>query len=169
MRNLIGLATAVGLCVGAIPAQAIMSGQESKLAPSSDPDYAAGKAAFIAGDWEAAIANLTLVLINRPWHDNAETMIGHAWRRLGNYDESLKHYEAALALNPRNRGALEYMGEAYLDLGRVDDAVQVAVRLADLCHDVVMGFTNNGWISGCEELAALEKAFKSRNIPIPTQ
>lgn len=164
-----GLTVAGGLLFGTMPAYAIMSGQESKLAPSSDPDYAAGKAAFLAGDWEGAIANLTIVLINRPWHDNAETMIGHAWRRLGNYDESLKHYEAALALNPRNRGALEYLGEAYLDLGRVDDAVQVAGRLADLCSYVVMGFTNNGWISGCEELVALEKAFKSRNIPLPTQ
>jgi hypothetical protein len=60
--------------------RAIMSGEESKLAPSGDADYAAGKAAFQAEDWPGTVANLTMVVMRRPWHDNAHTMLGYAWR-----------------------------------------------------------------------------------------
>ena len=69
-----------------IGARAIMSGEESKLAPSGDADYAAGKAAFLAEDWPGTVANLTMVVMRRPWHDNAHAMLGYAWRKLGDYD-----------------------------------------------------------------------------------
>ena len=89
-------------------ARAIRSGEESKLAPSGDADYAAGKAAFQAEDRPGTVANLTTVVMRRPWHDNARNMLGYAWRKLGRYDPSLEHYGTALTLNPRRRGALEY-------------------------------------------------------------
>src|SRR5690242_8996737 len=83
------------LTVPAGAARAVMSNEPSVLAPSDDTDYAAGKAAFNAGDWRGAIANLTLVLIRRPWHDNAETMVAYSWRKLGDYDQALAHYATA--------------------------------------------------------------------------
>ena len=113
------------------------------------------------------IGHLTLVLMRRPWHDNAHSMLGYAWRKLGDYDQSLAAYATALELNPRNRGALEYLGEAYLDLGRHDDARAVVVRLAEACDQVVMAFDNRGWKSGCEELDELKLAFAARGVPLP--
>ncbi len=148
-------------------ARAIMSGAESRLAASSDPDYAAAKAAFEREDWRGVIGDLTLVLMRRPWHDNAHSMLGYAWRKLGDYDQSLAAYATALELNPRNRGALEYLGEAYLDLGRHDDARAVVLRLAEACDQVVMAFDNRGWKSGCEELDELKLAFAARGVPLP--
>ena len=153
---------------GPAPVHYFMSGEESPLAPSSDSDYAAGKAAFKEERWQVAIANLTLVVLRRPWHDNAHNMLGYAWRKLGRYDLSLEHYEAALALNPRHRGALAYMGEAYLDMGRTNDANATFLRLAKVCGTIVMGFDNNGWETGCEELQALASAFAERGIAIPS-
>ena len=47
------------------------------MAPSSDADYAADKAAFRAGNWQVAIADLTMVVLRRPWHDNAYNMLGY--------------------------------------------------------------------------------------------
>lgn len=163
--RLVALAFLVPLLPGG--AQAIMSGAESRLAASSDPDYAAGKAAFLAEDWQGAIANLTLVVMRRPWHDNAHAMIGYAWRKLGRYDLSLAAYDAALTLNPRNRAALEYLGEAYLDLGRHDEARAILLRLARVCDHVVMAFDNQGWKSGCEELRELKLAFAARGVALP--
>ena len=150
-----------------LPALAIMSGEESAIVASSDPDYARGKAAFLEGDWQGAIDNLDLVIARRPWHDNAENMLGFAWRKLGNYDEAFRHYRRALELNPRHRGALAYMGEAYLDLGRIAEAQETALRLAEVCTYVVMAFDNQGWKSGCEELNVLEASFKEHGVPLP--
>jgi tetratricopeptide (TPR) repeat protein len=147
-------------------AEAVMSGEESRLAPSGDADYAAGKDAFKRKDWEGTVANLTLVVLRRPWHDNAHAMLGFAWRKLGNFDLSLEHYDAALSLNPRHKGALEYLGEAYLELGRIEDAQATYRRLVGVCRFVVMGFDNQGWKSGCEELDDLKEAFAERGVPL---
>jgi tetratricopeptide (TPR) repeat protein len=43
--------------------------------------------------------------------------MGFASRKLGNYRQALVHYQTALELNPHHRGALEYLGEAYLEMG----------------------------------------------------
>jgi tetratricopeptide (TPR) repeat protein len=158
---------ATGLMLAPVPADAIMSGEESRLAPSSDADYAAGKEAFERKDWPAVIGNLTLVILRRPWHDNAHSMLGFAWRKLGSYDRSFEHYRAALALNPRHRGALEYLGEAYLELGRPKEARVTLLRLAEVCNHVVMAFDNTGWKSGCEELEDLETAFAEHGVALP--
>jgi tetratricopeptide (TPR) repeat protein len=160
---------ALVLALGAhtTPALAIMSGEESPLAPSSDADYAAGKAAFRAGDWQVAIADLTMVILRRPWHDNAYNMLGYAWRKLGNYELSLEYYQTALRLNPRHRGALAYMGAAYLDMGRTSDANATYRRLAKVCGTIVMGFDNDGWKTGCDELEALAAAFADHGILTP--
>lgn len=153
--------------LAATSAEAIMSGEESKLAPSGDRDYAAGRAAFEEERWADAIAHLTMVLIRRPWHDNALTMVGHSWLELGDHQRSLAAYREALAINPRHRGATEYLGEAYLAMGRIDEANAQLVRLVQLCNDVVMAFNNTGWKSGCEELDELTAAYAAQSIPLP--
>jgi tetratricopeptide (TPR) repeat protein len=161
----IAAATLVAGAAG--PAGAIMSGEASRLAPSGDPDYAAGKAAFEREDWTAAIASLTVVLASRPWHDNAHTMIAYAWRKLGDHDLALEHYALALKRNPRHRGALEYLAETYLELGRRADADVVVLRLAEACDLVVMAFDNDGWKSGCEELNEVKAVYAARGLPLP--
>jgi tetratricopeptide (TPR) repeat protein len=167
-RTAAALLAAVPLALAAPdPAAAIMSGEASKLAPSGDPDYAAGKAAFEREDWTAAIASLTIVLASRPWHDNAHAMIAYAWRKLGDTGLALEHYALALKQNPRHRGALEYLAETYLDLGRRADADAMVARLADACDLVVMAFDNDGWKSGCEELNEVKAAYAARGLPLP--
>ena len=168
-RNRAALAAVFAGLLALVPASAgaIMSGEESKLAPSGDADYAAGKAALLAEDWPSTVANLTMVVMRRPWHDNAHAMLGYAWRKLGDYDLSLEHYGTALTLNPRHRGALEYLGEAYLELGRVEEAGATYRRLAKVCSFIVMGFDNQGWKSGCEELEELTAAFEAHGVPPP--
>jgi tetratricopeptide (TPR) repeat protein len=52
----------------------------------------------------------------------AYTYLGFANRKLGRYDESLQAYEQALKINPDAVHAIEYQGEAFLGLNRLDDA-----------------------------------------------
>ena len=99
------------------------------------------------------------VVERRPWHDNAHSLMGFAYRKLGDYDRSLQFYGKALELNPHNREALEYLGEAYLDLGDVAKAEEVLGRLEAECKRIAVGVSNGGWKSGCEEWQELKAAF----------
>jgi tetratricopeptide (TPR) repeat protein len=54
--------------------------------------------------------------------------LGH----LGRYPESLQAYGEALRLRPDFPEALEYLGEVYAGLGRLDDARRVLERLRPL-------------------------------------
>ena len=152
------LAALLGVAAPAGHAVAATTGGSSaaSTSPSEDPDYAAGKAAFDRKDWQAAIANLSLVQAGGPRQDEAQTMVAYAWRKLGRYDLALENYAAVLARNPRDRGALEYLGEAYLDLGRVDDANATRARLVQACGG-----------AGCEELEDLERAYADHGVPAP--
>lgn len=153
------LSLVLGLAWPASEAVAVASGDESNRAESSDKDYAAGKRAFEAEDWRGVIDNMAKVIERRPWHDNALSLMGFAYRKLGDYDQALAHYDRALELNPRNRGALEYLGEAYLELGRPEEAKEMLDRLEAECKRIAVGFSNGGWKSGCEEWEALMEVY----------
>ena len=56
------------------------------------------------------------------------TALGYAKRKLGDFDTALQAYDAALAINPDYGHAIEYRGEAYLGLGRINEA-QNAYRI----------------------------------------
>jgi tetratricopeptide (TPR) repeat protein len=141
------------------PAGAVMSGDESARAPSSDADYAAGVTAFEHGDWAGVIEHMTKVIERRPWHDNAHSLMGFAYRKQGDYARSLQFYDQALALNPHNRGALEYLGEAYLEMGQPEQAKGALDRLATECRRIAVGFSNGDWQTGCEEWQELKAAY----------
>lgn len=66
---------------------------------------------------------------------NADVLnyLGFTSRHLGRTDEALAYYREALTLNPGHRGATEYLGELYLQLGRRAEANQMLARLDLLC------------------------------------
>jgi tetratricopeptide (TPR) repeat protein len=55
--------------------------------------------------------------------------LGYTSRKVGDYDAALAAYEKAIALRPGYPEATEYRAEAYLGLGRVDDAKQAYLDL----------------------------------------
>jgi tetratricopeptide (TPR) repeat protein len=55
--------------------------------------------------------------------------MGYAYRKLGDYAQALEHYDRALSLAPKFLDAIEYRGEAYLGLNRLDDAKQAYLTL----------------------------------------
>jgi tetratricopeptide (TPR) repeat protein len=118
----------------ALPALAVMSDSESPRQAPHDPDYAAGLAAFQRADWQNVLAAMTRVVARRPWDDDAYTLMGFASRKLGNYRQALVHYQKALELNPHHRGALEYLGETYLEMGCAAPARELLTRLEAACQ-----------------------------------
>lgn len=121
-----------------------------------DGDYAAGVAAWERQDWAAMIPPLTRVIRREPWHDDAHSLLGFAHRKLGDYEQALAHYHRALALNPHHRQAMEYLGEAYVELGRLDQARELLERLAVACERVL----GANWRGECEEWADLGEALE---------
>lgn len=64
---------------------------------------------------------------------DAENWLGFAYRNTGNYDAAFLHYDRALAIDPKHRGAHEYMGEAYLLLNNLPQAEEHLAVLDKLC------------------------------------
>ena len=59
----------------------------------------------------------------------AHGALGYVRRRLGDFEGSLQSYAKALDLKPGYTPAIEYRGEAYLGLGRLDDAKKAYMDL----------------------------------------
>jgi Flp pilus assembly protein TadD len=84
-----------------------------------DPDYAAGVRAIKANRFAEAIPMLQRVVERDSQNADAYNWLAYATRRNGDAAAALPLYEKALAINPKHRGAHEYMGEAYLVLGNL--------------------------------------------------
>jgi len=115
-------------------------------APKVDPDFAAGKSAIEAKQWQVAIKSFTSAVQHDGRNADSENYLGYAYRNAGDLDAAFKHYERALQLNPRHRGAHEYMGEAYLLARQVDKAEEHLAQLKSICR------------SSCEEFDDLAKS-----------
>lgn len=113
--------------------------------PSLDPDVAAGKQALEAKQWTAAIKALSAAALRDTRNADIQNWLGYAYRNAGQLPKAFEHYERALALNPRHRGAHEYVGEAYLIAGRPDKAEQHLKALQSIC------------LVPCEELDELKE------------
>ena len=55
--------------------------------------------------------------------------LGYTLRQQGKYEESIRAYYEALRLRPGYPEALEYLGEAYVQMGRLDDARKLLEQL----------------------------------------
>jgi tetratricopeptide (TPR) repeat protein len=98
-----------------------------------DPDFAAGKRALVAEDWNGAIAALKLAALRDPRNADIQNYIGYAYRRLKQLGPAMQHYQQALLLNRRHRSAHEHVGELYLVLGEPAKAEQQLAVLEDIC------------------------------------
>ena len=111
-----------------------------------DPDFAAGKRALVADDWNGAIAALKLAVLRDPRNADIQNYIGYAYRRLREMGPAMGHYQQALMLNPRHRSAREHLGELYLALGEPVKAEQQLAALTEIC------------LIPCDDLADLTRA-----------
>jgi tetratricopeptide (TPR) repeat protein len=127
-------------------------------APADDP-YAAGVAAFEQEDWQGVLVHMGAALEARPQQDNAYSLMGSAYRKLGDHPAALEAYGEALALNPHNRGALEGLGETWLELDRPDDARATLDRLADACRRLAHAAVDP--LATCAQWQELSEAYEA--------
>jgi tetratricopeptide (TPR) repeat protein len=161
MRPLLGLAllAVLAVTIPAAPAGAIMgAGGGPPAAAAGGDEYAAGVAAFDQKDWQGVIDHMAKVIEEQPWEDQAYNLSGFAYRKLGKYNQALEFYDTALKLNPHNLGALEYLGEAYLDMDRPKDAQAMLERLDSECQRITKAAAAGSTAPDCKEREDLEEA-----------
>lgn len=83
--------------------------------------------------FEAAAREFQRAVSNDRQLFQAWSSLGYALRRLGEYQESLSAYNRALDIEPGYTEAIEYRAEAYLGLGRVEEAKEAYMVLFN--HD----------------------------------
>jgi tetratricopeptide (TPR) repeat protein len=111
-----------------------------------DEDYAAGNRAAEKKDWAEAALLFERAEKRHPDNADLQNSLGFSYRNLKQYDLAFKHYRRAIEIDPRHRGAHEYIGEAYLMTGNLAGAQKHLAALREIC------------LLPCEELKDLERA-----------
>jgi tetratricopeptide (TPR) repeat protein len=118
------------------------------------PDLTAARAKIKAKDFKAALAELTPML-DKVQHADLYNLIGFSLRKSGDVKQAATFYAKALDFDANHKGALEYQGEMYVELGQIDKAKVNLAKLVTLCP------------AGCEEREDLEKALATAAAPAP--
>ena len=141
---------AAALSIGAADsALADPSPRGSSVGDQKDPQYAEAERAVKRGDYPAAIRLLEGVVAKNDRNADAYNLLAYSIRKSGDAAKSIPIYEKALAIDPKHRGAHEYIGEAYLALGDLAKAKQHLATLDKLCF------------LPCEEYSDLKKAVQA--------
>lgn len=111
-----------------------------------DPDFAAGKKALANSDWRSAITVLKFAAVRDPRNADIENYIGYAYGQLRQLGPAMGHFQQALILNPRHRGAHEHLGELFLALNEPTRAEEQLAALKQIC------------LIPCEEFGSLQQA-----------
>ena len=114
----------------------------------SDPALDRYEAAVKQQDWKSAVQVMQQALAADPKNADYHSLYAYSLRKSGtpDMDQVFLHYNEALKLDPRHKGAHEYLGEAYLMVGNVAKAKEHLSALDKLCF------------FGCSEYDELKRA-----------
>ena len=125
--------------------------------PSAGERLVDARKAIDARDWDRAQSVLTAGVREEPRNADMHNLLAYTYRKLATPDlpKAFEHYNAALRLDPRHKGAHEYIGEAYLMDRKPAEAQKHLAELEKICGN-----------TSCEEYADLAKSiadYKAKN------
>jgi Flp pilus assembly protein TadD len=148
-----GLALAAVISIGATgPGLSVDSGGGSDSSGSSSPQWGSGpglseaRNLVTAGSFGEAIPILEELTESSPNDPDVFNLLGYSLRKTGQYGPAEENYLEALRLDPGHLGANEYLGELYVETGRIGMAEERLVVLQAACG------------AGCEEADELAEA-----------
>ena len=124
------------------------SDDSSSSADTLDVNYLNGKEQVANQDYQAAIRYLLKAVETDPENADVFNLLGYSHRNLEMNDKAFVYYEKALSLDPRHKGAHEYIGELYLKLKQPEKAKEHLAKLDSICF------------FGCEEFDELKEAIQ---------
>jgi tetratricopeptide (TPR) repeat protein len=138
-RNRARYTLLLALCLASSPALAV-----DTMNSSDAPDLTSVRTKIKAADYRGAFAELK-VLADTNQHADVYSLMGFSLRKMGDHPTALTFYKKALDFNADHKGAREYLGELYVDMGDLPKAREQLAVLTKLCPQ------------GCEEREDLEK------------
>ena len=157
-RLLLVITAISALGLGSIPAHAAGGGgsvprtemprptpsPSNKKAQQTETDFQKAEYLIKAEKYDEAIPLLESVVKDNPRDADAWNYLGFANRKVGNKEKAFDAYQKALALDPKHKGAHEYLGELYLQMGDLPKAEEQLAILKGICGNA------------CEEVEDLE-------------
>ena len=145
------------LVLGAACALAADIGPKTEAQPSSAERMARGRDAIVKKDWPKAIAEFNATVKAEPRNADAHNLLAYSYRKQATPDlaQAFDHYKTALTINPKHKGAHEYIGEAYLADKKPAEAERHLAELEKICGN-----------KACEEYGDLAKSiadYKAKN------
>ena len=132
----------------AMPAQGAPDDSPRASGAPADPLIERAVRANEEKDWARSQQIMRDALLKDPRNADYHNLYAYAIRKgdKPNLDLVFKHYNEALRIDPKHRGAHEYIGEAYLMVGNVAKAKEHLSALDQICF------------FGCDEYGLLKKA-----------
>jgi Tfp pilus assembly protein PilF len=117
---------------------------DSTPAVKADPAIEQATKAVASKDWPQAQSVLKDALSRDPNNADYHNLYAYSIRKGANPDMNLvfRHYNEALRIDPKHRGAHEYIGEAYLMVGNLPKAKEHLSSLDKLCFFPCAEFTD---------------------------
>ncbi len=159
IRKIFTLATVVMLSLVFLSDQALAAGggggdRDYNPTSKDSVNFKKGKSAVQSEQYETAIQHLLKASYESPKNADVFNLLGFSYRKLGKFDQSFDYYNKALSINPKHRGANEYIGELYLQTNNLAGAEKHLKVLDKVC-----------WF-GCAEYDELKEAiakYKAEN------
>ena len=141
----------VAILALAVSNHAALAADTPGASSRSDPMMDRYSAAAERQDWKGAAAAMQAAIAKDPGNADYHNLYAYSLRKGGTQEMDLvfKHYNEALRIDPRHKGAHEYLGEAYLMVGNVAKAKEELSALDKLCF------------FGCSEYNELKKSISA--------
>jgi tetratricopeptide (TPR) repeat protein len=135
------------LALVCLPGLAMAPGAQAADSPPQidTPDLRSVRAAIKVKRFDVALAELKVLEVKHQ-HPDVYSLMGFSLRKTGDRPRAMTYYLKALEMNPSHKGALEYQGELFVELGQIDKAKENLAKLSRLC------------LFGCEEYDDLKEA-----------
>jgi Flp pilus assembly protein TadD len=155
LAMLAGAALVAGMLASA-PAYAVDTGGGGGDSRSSveagAPSLDDARALIRAKKWKSAVSMLRQIVRAEPGNADANNLLGYSLRKSGDYKNAQGFYLKALKINPGHKGANEYLGELYVEIGQMAKAKKQLARLEQLCGNTT-----------CEEYEDLAQFIASKS------
>jgi len=112
---------------------AMAAGSSSSSNQPKASYFEQGVKAVKAARYKKAIKLFNKVVAAKPTDADAWNYLGFSHRKLEKYDVALSAYQKALVIDPKHRGANEYLGELYLQTNDLEKAKERLEKLDDIC------------------------------------
>ena len=148
-RLFTGLITGLMLAGSVASLTPLAQAADTASGPPVSERLANARKAIEAKDWGKAMFELNQAAREEPRNADVHNLLGYTYRKRATPDltKAFEHYNTALKLDPKHKGAHEYIGEAYLMDKKPAEAEKHLARLEVLCGNKT-----------CEEYADLAKS-----------